>query len=231
MNTEESKSDLELVESARTGNNDSFGELVRRHRERALGWAVALTNDGYLAEDIVQEALVKAFLSLEMLIDASQFRYWLQRIVRNQANMKLRRGGLYGKEKPFTGFTSNQQHEENGSDLDRILYRLSSEPVNENQDPQAWLQRKELLSSIHYLILCLTPKEREVFEAYFFQQLSATEIAKLLGTSTGSVYTSISRSRVKVQRERIRIYFQGYVTEKKRSARKTRHILASPIPF
>ncbi|NGP58037.1 hypothetical protein FLT15_06425 [Paenibacillus thiaminolyticus] len=63
--------DEELVEATRAGSGEAFGELARRHRERALGWACSMARDDQLAEDIVQEALLNAFLRLETLLDAS----------------------------------------------------------------------------------------------------------------------------------------------------------------
>lgn len=230
--------DAELVENARTGNQEAFGELVRRHREKALGWASSITQDGHLAEDIVQEALVSAFLHIETLMEPGRFKYWLQRIVRNQAMMKLRRGGANGKEQFFSeleAFKSGRRAlGEESSNLDRLLFRLTARLDDERferQDPQKRLIRKELYAGLYELLRCLTTKERAVFEAYVFSQLSPTEIADVLGISIGSVYTSISRSRTKVQRERIRVYFQGYTQEKKRAGRTTRRVLAPPIPM
>jgi RNA polymerase sigma factor (sigma-70 family) len=98
-------SEQELVAMAREGDPDAFGELVRRHRAKAIGVAKTLTRDTHLAEDIVQEALVKAFLKLGSLVDEKRFAMWLSRIVRNEAYMKLRRGGPHGKERPFTAWT------------------------------------------------------------------------------------------------------------------------------
>lgn len=87
------EADRELVERARSGDQEAFSELVRTHRAKAYGWANKITRDAYLAEDIVQDALIRAFLHLGALADTSRFLPWLQTIVRNQAYMKLRRGG------------------------------------------------------------------------------------------------------------------------------------------
>jgi RNA polymerase sigma factor (sigma-70 family) len=229
--------DDQLVDQARSGNREAFGELVRRHRDRALGWASSITLDGQLAEDIVQEALVSAFLRIETLMKPGRFKYWLQRIVRNQAMMKLRRGGPNGKESSFSVLEPLHNERPNqceGSDLDRLLFRMKTRMEEErytHQDPQIGLMRKELYISLYQLLKCLTTKERSIFEAHVFRQLSPGEIAEALGMSLGSVYTSISRSRTKMQRERIRVYFQGFTLEKKQTGGCTRRILASPIPM
>jgi RNA polymerase sigma-70 factor (ECF subfamily) len=232
-----SMKDDQLVDYARSGNREAFGELVRRHRVRALGLASSITHDGQLAEDIVQEALVSAFLRIETLMEPGRFKYWLQRIVRNQAMMKLRRGGPNGKESSFSVLEyrhTDLPNQGEGSDLDRLLFRMTARLDEErytHQDPQVRLMRKELYVGLYQLLQCLTPKERAIFEAHVFRQLSPGEIAEALGVSLGSVYTSISRSRTKVQRERIRVYFQGYAQEKKEAGGCTRHVLVPPIPM
>jgi RNA polymerase sigma factor, sigma-70 family len=229
--------DEQLVELARTGDREAFGELVRRHRARALGLASTITQDGQLAEDIVQEALVSAFLHIETLMEPGRFRYWLERIVRNQAMMKLRRGGPGGRTSTFSeiayrwGRLSEEERNE-CSLLDRMLFRIverHGEAPYYETDPQARLMRKEMFEGLSELLLCLNLKERSVFEAHVFRQLSPAEISDALGMSVGAVHTSISRSRKKVQRERIRVYFQGYTAEKKREGRPTRRVLAPPI--
>ncbi len=229
--------DEQLVGHARSGNREAFGELVRRHRERALGWASSITQEGHLAEDIVQEALISAFLRIETLMEPGRFKYWLQRIVHNQALMKIRRGGPNGKESSFSVLEAKLAvcpNEVEGSDLDRLLFRMTARLDEEryaHQDPQVQFMRKDLYVGLFQLLRCLTAKERAIFEAHVFRQLSPGEIAEALGVSLGSVYTSISRSRSKVQRERIRVYFQGYAQEKKKSGGCTRRILAPPIPM
>ncbi|WP_235885407.1 RNA polymerase sigma factor [Paenibacillus cymbidii] len=54
----------ELVERARAGNHEAFDELVRKHRAAALGVANRMVRDIHLAEDVVQDALIRAFMHL-----------------------------------------------------------------------------------------------------------------------------------------------------------------------
>jgi RNA polymerase sigma factor (sigma-70 family) len=218
----------ELVDRARSGDNEAFGELVRIHRAQALGLAGKLTQDLHLAEDIVQEALIRAFLHLGTLTDAGRFMPWLHRIVRNQAYMKLRRGGPFGKERPFSSF---EQKAVDWSDIDNILFRLTdhaTEEARNRYDPEASLVRKEMLQSMHLLISCLKKRERAVFEARFFGELPPAEIAELFNTTTANVYNSLSRSRTKLQKERIRILIQGYVEKRVELGLPKRKILAIP---
>jgi RNA polymerase sigma factor (sigma-70 family) len=232
--------DRELVDRARSGDNEAFGELVRMHRAQALGWVGSLTQDSFLAEDIVQEALIRAFLHLGTLADAGRLMPWLHRIVRNQAYMKLRRGGQFGKERPFSSFGQKEElitsevkrnKSVDWSNIDCILFHLTdyaAEEARNRYDPEASLVRKETLQSIHLLISCLNKRERSIFEARFFGELPPTEIADLFNTTTANVYNSLSRSRVKLQRERIRISIQDYVEKRSELGLPKRKILATP---
>ncbi|MGO4373566.1 RNA polymerase sigma factor [Paenibacillus sp. 2TAB19] len=229
----------ELVERARAGESEAFGELVRRHRAKALGLAGALTKDAYMAEDIVQEALIRAFLHLGTLTDASRFMPWLHRIIRNQAYMKLRRGGPYAKEKPFIGFLSQSGLPDNGSnngavdwgDINSILFHLAShaEEAQSGHNPEQHMMRQETLQGIHSLIHCLSKRERNIFEARFFGELPPSEIAELFDMTTANVYNLLSRSRVKLQKERIRHSISLYVQRRSALGLPRRKLLTPPI--
>ncbi|MDF2719574.1 MAG: hypothetical protein K0R28_6499, partial [Paenibacillus sp.] len=148
-----------------------------------------------------------------------RFLPWLYRIVRNQANMRMRRGGPHGKERPFASMGSavNEESRVDWEDLDSILYHLArsaSDAAAKEQDPAENLLRKDLYETIHALLHCLNPKERGIFKATFFRQLSPEEIASMYRMTTGSVYTYLYRSRQKLRQEHIRVSL-GLLPEKK----------------
>lgn len=215
----------ELIERAQQGDTEAFGELISLHRSKAKELAEKITRDTHLADDIVQEALIRAFLHLGSLTDTSRFLPWLSRIVRNQANMKLRRGGPNGKERSFTSMAimAPDGKQQNWDDLDSILYHLSYNAASkmvDRQDPEDSLLRKELLEIIHRLLHCLSPKERSIFKAYFFRQLAPDEIASMFHMTTGSIYTYIYRSRQKLHKEHARQSL-GLIHEKKEIKKNT----------
>ena len=84
--------DTELVAAARTGDRDAFGVLVDRHYARTRALARAVVGDD--AEDVVQEAVLQAFLGLEHLREPERFGAWLYGIAANLARMRLRRVAL-----------------------------------------------------------------------------------------------------------------------------------------
>lgn len=208
--TEDDRQSQGLAERAQLGDTEAFGELIERHRGRAKMWAERMTGDPHMADDIVQDALIRAFLHIGSLHDTSRFLPWLHKIVRNQANMRLRRGGPYKRERPFTAFglPESQTGSVDWDDLDSMLFHLTRTAANEANnmdDPAESLMRKELYETIHSVLHCLNRKERDIFEAYFFKQLSPDEIAAMYRMTTGSIYTYIHRSRQKLRQAHIRV--------------------------
>jgi RNA polymerase sigma factor (sigma-70 family) len=200
--------DQALVERAQQGDTEAFGDLIERHRGRAHGWAERMTGDPHMADDIVQDALIRAFLHVGSLVDTSRFLPWFHRIVRNQANMRLRRGGPYGKEKPLSSWSGADKEDVDWENLDSILgslTRSASNAANTEQSPEEHLLRKELYETIHAVLHCLTRKERGIFEAHFFRQLTPDEIAAMYQMTVGSIYTYLHRSRRKLREAHVRI--------------------------
>jgi RNA polymerase sigma factor (sigma-70 family) len=234
--------DNELVERARSGDQEAFSSLVRKYRAQAIGWANVLTTDSYMAEDIVQDALIRAFLHLGTLMDTKRFLPWLHRIVRNQANMKLRRGGPFAKERSFSNFEQKGRSTVGGqstesskdwSDIDHILFHLahSTSTTAHDNNPLDSYMRKEMLQSLYSLLRCLNKREKDIFESHFFDQLSPSEIAVLFETTTDNVYTSLSRSRIKVRKERIRVSLSDFISNRVSQGLPSKKVLLPPPIF
>src|SRR5487761_1708532 len=71
----------QLVELARAGNREAYGELIRRYQRSIYGLACVLLGDRSEAEDITQEAFLRAWLNLDLLSDPSKFAPWVRRVV------------------------------------------------------------------------------------------------------------------------------------------------------
>lgn len=210
--------DDELVKYSQAGEREAFGELVRRHRSKVYGYARAITRESYLAEDVVQDALIRAFMHLGKLVDARRFLPWMHRIVRNQAYTRLK-GSSACKEQTFTELEGKGRVNGSGSleqwnDLDSILGRLNhsaSEAASGFNVPEERIVQQETLRALTGIIQCLKPRERLIFESHFFDQLSPQEIADLFQLSSANVYQIISRSRKKVIQEKIRVTVDSYI--------------------
>src|SRR3981189_1641810 len=98
MNTIENKvaavpvtEELTLVQAAKKGDDSAFEELVRRYDRNVFRIAQHITQNREDAEDVVQEAFLKAYSNLAKFQEQSKFYTWLVRIAVNEALMKLRR--------------------------------------------------------------------------------------------------------------------------------------------
>ncbi|MNW43038.1 RNA polymerase sigma factor [compost metagenome] len=209
-------SNSELIAMARTGLHSAFNELMLRHRKQAFQWAHQYTDDPYLAEDIVQEALINAFLYLGNLEHIEKFIPWFRKIITNQALMHLRRGGPHGKERPFSSLIQqhSEQNDEYGSPIELLLSKFARQRSEMNDtlnDPaKIWL-RQETSNLIHSMLQCLNAKEREIFDAYFFKLYTPQEISTMTSTSSSNVYTILSRSRRKIQQQQFHSNLTTYL--------------------
>jgi RNA polymerase sigma-70 factor, ECF subfamily len=82
-----------LVAEARSGNTEAFSTLVRQYDRYIYRLALNITGNAEDAEDVLQEALLKAYTKLDTFHGESRFYTWLVRIAVNEALMKLRKRG------------------------------------------------------------------------------------------------------------------------------------------
>jgi len=86
-------SDAELVDRGRSGDESALSELVRRHHAAAYRVALSLVHEDDVAQDVVQDALLKAFRALDGFRGDAAFRTWLLTITANEARGALRKSG------------------------------------------------------------------------------------------------------------------------------------------
>ena len=179
--------DGELVGLARAGDIDALCELVERHRTVALRVGYAIV--GPEAEDVVQEAFVKAYRYLDRFRDGEPFRPWLLTIVANEARNRRRstsrRGALQLRVatrdtvggSPMTG-------------------AASTEEIAVANEERKWLVRA---------VAELPDRDREVVALRFFADLSEAETAAALACPVGTVKSRLSRAiarlRVSLEQE------------------------------
>lgn len=84
------KTDLELIEEVRGGHRASFSELVKRHQRGLLRLSMRFMKDLDCAQDVVQEAFIKAYEKLSLFEGRASFKSWLFQIAVNTARNKLR---------------------------------------------------------------------------------------------------------------------------------------------
>ena len=89
--TPEAPTDAELVDRGRSGDDAALGALVRRHHAAAFRVARSITHDDDTAQDVVQDAFLKAFRALKNFRGDASFRTWLLTITANEGRGALRK--------------------------------------------------------------------------------------------------------------------------------------------
>jgi RNA polymerase sigma-70 factor, ECF subfamily len=186
--------ELALVQSAKKGDVQAFEELVRRYDRNVFRIAQHITHNREDAEDVVQEAFLKAYSNLDQFQGQSKFYTWLVRIAVNEALMKLRRI------KPGRTVSLDEDVKTDEDSLPREVADWSPNP--EQQYNQA-----ELRDILDRTIQGLPTSFRTVFVLRDVEGLSTEETAEALDLSIPAVKSRLLRARLQL-RERLNRYFQ-----------------------
>ncbi len=178
-------SDSELVKKAKRGDQAAFGELVRRYESKIYRLARRMTSTDQDAEDVVQEAFIKAYRSLGEFKEKSKFSTWLYRITVNLSLMKLRR------RRPEVISLDQRVPTEDGD--------MAMEIEDRRADPLRKLIEKERSRILDMAIDSLSPSYRAVFVLRHVEGFSTQETARILKTSVAAVKSRLHRARLALQ--------------------------------
>src|SRR6202789_245620 len=186
--------ELTLVHAAKAGDISAFEELVRRYDRNVFRIAQHITQNREDAEDVVQDAFLKAYQNLANFQEQSKFYTWLVRIAVNEALMRLRR------RRPERMVSLGEDVKTEGDSLPREVADWSPNP--EQQYNQAEL--REILTRT---IQGLPASFRTVFVLRDVEGLSTEETAEALDLSIPAVKSRLLRARLQL-RERLSRFFQ-----------------------
>jgi len=164
------------VASARAGDRDAYATLVARYGALAHRTAYLL-GAGDDAEDVVQEAFVKAYRALHSFREGAQFRPWLLRIVANE--------------------TSNLHR---STRRRRTLELRLVEPDVDPVEPEHAALTAEARAAVLAAVNAMPYRDRQVVTCRYFLDLSEAETAEVLAWPRGSVKSRLSRAIVKLRR-------------------------------
>jgi RNA polymerase sigma factor (sigma-70 family) len=170
-----------LVARAREGESDAFAELVRRHDSGTRALAYALVGDWTEAQDLSQEAFLRAFRNLDLLADPEKFGPWLRRVTFGVCIDWVRtfRPQLYRLELP--------------ADADATLASPSTDP-----SPLDRIEREELTSRVMRALAELPARYRTPLTMYHIDGLSHDKVARALDVPVGTVRSLVARARRKL---------------------------------
>jgi RNA polymerase sigma-70 factor (ECF subfamily) len=186
--------ELMLVNAARGGDVASFEQLVRKYDRNVFRIAQHITQNREDAEDVVQDAFLKAFTNLGQFQGQSKFYTWLVRIAVNEALMRLRR------RRPER-MVSLDEDINTGEDT------IPREVADWSPNPEQLYNQSELREILQKTVQGLPPSFRTVFVLRDVEGLSTEETADALGLSIPAVKSRLLRARLQL-RERLTKYFK-----------------------
>jgi RNA polymerase sigma-70 factor, ECF subfamily len=181
--------DAELVASARSGSQEGFRELVLRFERPVYSLIARMVQDSATAEDLAQEAFVKAWRSLHTYDASRKLSSWLFKIAHNTAIDHLR------KHAPETVSLEAPQEDDGRGGLAAVLSDLSSE------DPAAAAERRDMARFLERAISRLRPEYREAVVLFYVEGASYQEICEATGLPLGTVKTNLHRARKELAQE------------------------------
>jgi RNA polymerase sigma-70 factor (ECF subfamily) len=177
-----------LLTLAQDGDVDAFYALVRSYERPVFLTALAVLKNEADAEEVAQEAILKAFKNITRFRQESKFSTWLIQIAMNEARMRLRkdRRHLYDAIEDMR----------TGDDGDYVPAELA----DWREIPSDSLERKELREALTQALKALPEKYRSVLILRDIQQLNIAETAQLLGITEANVKTRLSRARMQMRK-------------------------------
>jgi RNA polymerase sigma factor (sigma-70 family) len=169
--------DADLVERARAGDHHAYAGLVRRHQSTALRVAYAICGSASEAEDVVQEAFVKAYRALGAYRAESPWRPWLLRIVANEAKNRVRAAARRR----------------------RTTQRHTALAVPPPADPEEVVLGRLTDEAVLQALVSLPDVHRQVLACRFVAGLSESETAAVLEVAGGTVKSRQSRALARLR--------------------------------
>ncbi len=181
--------DDELIREAQKGDRGAFDALVRRYDQSVLRLALHMLGNEQDAQDVHQEAFIKAYRHLGNFRFECSFYTWLYRIVTNLCLDQMRRRKSR-REDPATVLDAS------GGELD-LMANITDDRAMAN--PARELERKVMSERINEALDKLTPRERTVFELKHYQGLKLRTIGEMLSTTEETAKNTLFRATRKLR--------------------------------
>ena len=181
--------DSALIREAQRGNRAAFEELVRQYDQAVLRLALNLMRSEQDAQDVYQEAFLKAYRNVGNFRFECSFYTWIYRIVVNLCLDHLRKRQVRKEDAPVA------------VDRDGTEYSLLDAVADDRAgaNPERDLMRRELGAKIARALDRLTPRERMVFELKHYHGLKLRTIGEMLETTEDTAKNTLFRATQKLR--------------------------------
>jgi RNA polymerase sigma-70 factor, ECF subfamily len=181
--------DTMLIREAQRGNRAAFEELVRHYDQAVLRLALHLTGTEQDAQDVYQDAFLKAYKNIGNFRFECSFYTWIYRIVTNLCLDHLRRRNVRKEDAPVA-------KDADGGEYD-LLDQVADGRAGAN--PERDLMRRQLGSRIAGALDKLTPRERMVFELKHYHGLKLRTVGEILHTTEETAKNTLFRATQKLR--------------------------------
>lgn len=180
-------SDSALVATARSGDEDAFAELYRRHAGyvKSIGRGMLRRSD---VDDMCQDTFLLAFTRLDSFEGQAQFRSWITRIAMNECLLALRKS-----RQPSNGESHLMQLDEEMAGDEMLDRRVFATKDRQLEGVATRVDLDRLLSA-------LKPRQRRILEMAYLEDVPNLEIAEMLGISLTAVKSRLCYAKLQIQR-------------------------------
>ncbi len=178
--------DVLLVDHVKAGDREAYTELVRRHEKVLLRVIVKMTKDLVLSEDVVQEALLKAYVKIHLFRGQSSFKSWAIKIAINTAKNKLR-------------------------SKKRIMLDIENVPLSVPSKVENIVFHDTVKGLVRELVETLPDKQKRALVLRMFNDLTFKEIAQLMNCPYDTAKANYRHALLKLRgRMRFNKNFKGW---------------------
>jgi len=170
--------DSQILESVRAGNSRAYAALVDRHKAKAMTLAVRILGKREEAEEVVQDAFLKAYRNLDDFRGDAKFSTWLYRILYNLCMTRVTR-----RKEAMASIDAGD-----GNSLDVLEDEEEVSAIDK-------MAKEELKGLVHSHIGLLPEKLRTAILLFYIQEMSYEEMSFAMAMPLGSVKTYLHRGR------------------------------------
>jgi RNA polymerase sigma-70 factor (ECF subfamily) len=179
--------EADLIARVCRGEHEVFYELVRPHERGIFMAALSIVNNDAdaEAEEVVQEAILKAFKAIGKFRGEAKFSTWIIQITINEARMRLRKDRRY----LYDSLDESRKGEDEGDYIPRDF-------ADWREIPSEALESARLREALKNALASLDPKYRQVLVLRDIEHLNIAETARLMGITEATVKTRLLRARL-----------------------------------
>ncbi|HZB87336.1 MAG TPA: sigma-70 family RNA polymerase sigma factor [Terracidiphilus sp.] len=182
------RTEAEMIAAILDGDTQLYHELIHPHERRVYLMALSFMKNEADAEDVAQEAFMKAFRSLASFRAESKFSTWLISITLNEARGRLRKESAVRME-------SLDEAPDDGAVVSPALLR------DWREIPSEVVERREIRQMLYQAVTSLPAIYRQVFLLREVEELNSNETAQTLNISINSVKVRLHRARMMLQKQ------------------------------